>query len=484
MTPIYTQIGRLKTAEEMRAYIDHLGIDLRFDDELIPAPDGPLAQPCFLADGRKIANRFCIHPMEGWDGTTDGLPSELTQRRWQKFGRSGAKLIWGGEATAVRPDGRANPNQLMILDHTMKALESLRLALMAEHHTHYGHTDEPLVGLQLTHSGRFCRPNEKKRLEPVILYHHPVLDTLFGLPPDYPVITDAQIEDLIGDYVLAARRAQAIGFEFVDVKHCHSYLGHEFLSAVDRPGPYGGSFQNRTRFLREIVAGIHRDCPGLRIGVRLSLFDFPPFRAGEDGVGQPVEFRNANGLYPYAFGGDPCHPGQYLLDEPCQFLSLLQELGVELVNLSAASPYYNPHVTRPAYFPPSDGYLPPEDPLVGVARQIHAAAQVKASFPDLLMVGSGYSYLQDWLPYVAQYTVGAGMIDFVGLGRMVLSYEEMPADVVHGRELQRKRVCRTFSDCTTAPRNGLVSGCYPLDEQYKHSAEHEHLKAVKNPRKA
>ncbi len=149
----------------------------------------------------------------------------------------------------------------------------------------------------------------------------------------------------------------------------------------------------------------------------------------------------------------------------CQFLALLQELGIELVNLSAASPYYNPHVTRPAYFPPSDGYLPPEDPLVGVARQIHAAAQVKARFPDLLMVGSGYSYLQDWLPYVAQHTVGAGMIDFVGLGRMVLSYEEMPADVLAGRELQRKRVCRTFSDCTTAPRNGLVSGCYPLDEQ-------------------
>jgi 2,4-dienoyl-CoA reductase-like NADH-dependent reductase (Old Yellow Enzyme family) len=270
----------------------------------------------------------------------------------------------------------------------------------------------------------------------------------------------------------------------VDVKHCHSYLGHEFLSAVDRPGPYGGSFQNRTRFLREIVAGIRRDCPGLRIGVRLSLFDFPPFRAGEDGVGRLVAYRNANGLYPYAFGGDPRHPGQYLLDEPCRFLSLLQELGVELVNLSAASPYYNPHVTRPAYFPPSDGYLPPEDPLVGVARQIHAAAQVKARFPDLLMVGSGYSYLQDWLPYVAQHAVGAGMIDFIGLGRMVLSYEEMPADILSGRELQRKRVCRTFSDCTTAPRNGMVSGCYPLDDHYKHSAEHEHLKAVKNPRKA
>jgi NADPH2 dehydrogenase len=483
MTPTYTQIGRLKTMEEMRVYTAGLGIDLPFDDNLIPAPDGPLAQPRYLADGRKIANRFCIHPMEGWDGTPAGLPSELTIRRWQKFGRSGAKLIWGGEAAAVRPDGRANPNQLMILDSTMGALEDLRLALMAEHHAYYGKDDEPLVGLQLTHSGRFCRPNDKKRLEPVIVYHHPLLDAQFGLPADYPVITDAQIDDLIGDYVKAARRAQAIGFEFVDVKHCHSYLGHEFLSAVERPGPYGGSFENRTRFLREIVAGIRRDCPGLRIGVRLSLFDFPPFRPGEGRVGRMVEYRNTDGLYPYAFGGDPQCPGQILLDEPVRFLALLQTLGIELVNLSAASPYYNPHITRPAYFPPSDGYLPPEDPLVGVARQIHAAAQVKARFPDLLLVGSGYSYLQDWLPHVAQHNVAAGKIDFVGLGRMVLSYEEMPADVLAGREMQRKRVCRTFSDCTTAPRNGIVSGCYPLDECYKHAPEHEQLKAAKRPNK-
>lgn len=483
MSPTYSQIGRLKTAEAMRAYISSLGIDLPFDDALIPAPDGPLAQPRYLADGRKIANRFAIQPMEGWDGTTDGRPSELTLRRWLKFGRSGAKLIWGGEAAAVRPDGRANPNQLMILDSTMDAIEALRLALLGEHTALYGAADPPLVGLQLTHSGRFCRPNDKKRLEPFILYHHPLLDKQFGLQADYPVMTNAQIDDLIGDYVRAARRAQAIGFEFVDVKHCHSYLGHEFLSAVDRPGPYGGSFENRTRFLREIVAGIRRDCPGLRVGVRLSLFDFPPFRPGEEGVGQIVEYRDADGLYPYAFGGDPHHPGQYLLDEPCQFLTLLQGLGVELVNLSAASPYYNPHVTRPAYFPPSDGYLPPEDPLVGVARQIHAAAEVKNRFPGLLMVGSGYSYLQDYLPYVAQYVVRSGMIDFVGLGRMVLSYEEMPADVLAGRELQRKRICRTFSDCTTAPRNGIVSGCYPLDEHYKHSPEHEELKAAKNLKK-
>jgi 2,4-dienoyl-CoA reductase-like NADH-dependent reductase (Old Yellow Enzyme family) len=319
----------------------------------------------------------------------------------------------------------------------------------------------------------------KTRLEPKIVYHHPVVDGLFNLPEDYPLLTDGEIEDLIKDYIRAAEQAQRIGFDFVDIKHCHGYLGHEFLSARWRPGPYGGSFENRTRFLREIVAGIQRDCPGLAIGVRLSAFDFPPFRADEDGKARPIDWRNGSGEYPLAFGSDPGDPVSIQFDEIYAFLDLLETLDVPLVNLSAGSPYYNPHVTRPAYFPPSDGYSPPEDPLVGVARQISTVAELKAHSPSLAMVGSAYSYLQDWLPHVAQYVVRNNMVDFVGLGRMVLSYPELPADVLAGKTLDRKRICRTFSDCTTAPRKGLISGCYPLDEYYKERPEAEQLKQIK-----
>ena len=334
-------------------------------------------------------------------------------------------------------------------------------------------------GLQLTHSGRFCRPNEKTRLEPKILYHHPVLDPQFNLDPDLPLFSDAEIEDLIKDFIIAARRAADIGFEFVDIKHCHGYLGHEFLSAYSRPGPYGGSFENRTRFLRLVVDGIRREVPGLMIGVRASIFDFPPFRPGADNMGEPQTYVDENGNYPFAFGGDPEAPLRIKNDEPRRFLELLQSLGIELVNLSCASPYYNPHLMRPAYFPPSDGYQPPEDPLVGVARQINNVAELKADFPELGMVGTGYSYLQEWMPNVAQHVVRTGMVDFVGLGRMVLSYPEMPADVLAGRPLQRKRICRTFSDCTTAPRSGMISGCYPLDDFYKGLPEAEKLKVIK-----
>ena len=215
------------------------------------------------------------------------------------------------------------------------------------------------------------------------------------------------------------------------------------------------------------------------IGVRLSAFDFPPFRADDEGKARPLDWRNESGQYPYTFGSDPVDPNSIQFDEIFAFLDLLEALDIPLVNLSAGSPYYNPHITRPAYFPPSDGYSPPEDPLTGVARQINTVAELKSHSPKLTLVGSAYSYLQEWLPHVAQYVVRTGMVDFVGLGRMVLSYPELPADVLAGKPLDRKRICRTFSDCTTAPRKGLISGCYPLDAYYKGRPEAEQIKQIK-----
>lgn len=468
------KLAQLRTSQQFTDYVHSLGIELPFDETL--QPDGALAQPYTLKTGKTIGNRFCALPMEGWDATADGKPTELVHRRWKNFGVSGAKLIWGGEAVAVRHDGRANPNQLTLTEAHQTDLELLLRSLKDSHAEKFSATDDLFIGLQLTHSGRFSRPNEKTRLEPKIAYHHPVLDGLYNIPADLPPLTDSELDDLIGDYVRAARRAQAIGFDFVDVKHCHGYLGHELLSARSRPGRYGGSFANRTRFLREIVAGIQRDCPGLQIGVRLSAFDFPPFRAPAGEAGKPL-ISEDNSIY--GFGADPHHPLEIQLDETIQFLDLAERLGIELICLTAGSPYYNPHIQRPALFPPSDGYAPPEDPLVGVSRQIGVVATLKAQFPALAIVGSAYTYLQDWLPNVAQAVVRENKADFIGLGRMMLSYPELPADVLAGKSLDRKRICRTFSDCTTAPRKGLVSGCYPLDDFYKSRPESDELKALK-----
>ncbi len=474
----YRRVAQLRRPAELAEYLAELDINIPFDETAETGPQAPLAQPYRLPDGFTIGNRFAVLPMEGWDGTPDGAPSELTLRRWRRFGQSGAKLIFGGEAVAVRHDGRANPNQLLINEANLPALAALRETLVAEHAAAHGQTDDLLIGLQLTHSGRFARPNGKQ-LEPAILYHHPLLDRKFRIPPDYPLLSDDDIARLIEDFARAAALAQRAGFAFVDLKHCHGYLGHEFLSAVDRPGRYGGSFENRTRFLREAAAAVRASAPGLDIAVRVSAFDLIPFKPGPDGAGVPDWPEGGpEAGYRHAFGGDGTGLGLNLT-EPKRFLDLLAELGIHLVCITGGSPYYNPHIQRPALFPPSDGYQPPEDPLAGVARQILATAELKRHRPDLAFVGSGLTYLQEWLPRVGQRLVRDSMTDFVGLGRMVLAYPEMPADVLAGRPLDRKHICRTFSDCTTAPRNHMVSGCYPLDEFYKARPEAEQLALLK-----
>ena len=478
------RLGTLKNVAQFHEHLRALHLTLPCDSELLHGSESPLRRP-LVQDGIKIGNRIAVQPMEGWDGLADGNPSEHTIRRWQRFGRSGAKLIWGGEAVAVSHEGRANPNQLLAAPHTEQNLAKLRTTLIAEHRLTTGSDDGLLIGLQLTDSGRYSRPNTHGRPEPRILYRHPILDRRLGLADDYPVLADSEVETIIENFHRAALMAQRIGFDFVDIKHCHGYLGHEFLSARMRPGRYGGTFENRTRFLREVVQGIRALAPGLGIAVRLSAFDSVPFHpdptrssTGKPGPGIP---ETHNGLLPYrwGFGVDALDPTKIDLSEPVRFLSLLEELGIRLVNLTAGSPYYNPHIQRPALFPPSDGYLPPEDPLAGVARQMEATRKLKQQFPALIFVGTGYSYLQDFLPNVAQAAVREGWVDLVGLGRMVLSYPELLWHASEGHEIQRKLICRTFSDCTTAPRKGLPSGCYPLDHHYKDSKMMELLSIAK-----
>ena len=354
------RLGSVRGVERFQECLNSLRLTIPCDRGLARGWESPLGQP-LVRDGIKIGNRIAIHPMEGWDGTADGNPTDRTIRRWQRFGRSGAKLIWGGEAVAVSHSGRANPNQLLAALHTREGLAQLRAALVEEHRRATGSDDGLLIGLQLTHSGRYSRPNSHGRPEPRILYHHPILDQRLGLPADYPLLTDAEIGVIIEDFHRAGRMACELGFDFVDIKHCHGYLGHEFLSAHTREGPYGGSFENRTRFLKEVVQGIRSAAPGLQIGVRLSAFDTVPFRPdpersspGKPGPGIPEALDR---LIPYqwGFGVNPHNPTEAELAETVRFLTLLEELEIRMVSLSAGSPYYNPHIQRPALYPPSDG---------------------------------------------------------------------------------------------------------------------------------
>jgi 2,4-dienoyl-CoA reductase-like NADH-dependent reductase (Old Yellow Enzyme family) len=362
---------------------------------------------------------FAVLPMEGWDGTEDGRPTDLVRRRWSRFGASGAELVWGGEAFAVRPDGRANPRQLCRGPSSADDLAELRSLLAPTQRT----------SLQLTHSGRWS-------VTPQLGRHDPLLDAR----RDGPLVDTSELVD---DYVASAVLARDAGFDFVDVKACHGYLLHELLGG-------DGPLEDRAALQREIITRIRAE--GIEVGVRLSVFDAPP----------------------HDRDGRPQAPAPWGFDEPIELLDLLE---VDLVCVTAGSPYYCPHVQRPAFFPPSDGYQPPEDPLLGVERLVDAALAIKRARPERTVVASGLSYLQELLPNVAS-ALGRE-VDHIGLGRMMLAYHDLPADVLAGRPLDRRRLCRTFSDCTTAPRNGLVSGCYPLDDHYKSMPERRVLVQAK-----
>ena len=506
------RIPSLKTVEDFRRHVASLGIELPCEDQIATGSASPLTQPVTnaMVNGKTIGTRWAIHPMEGCDGTTSGGVTDEVRRRWQRFGESGAKLIYGGEAMAVRPDGRANPNQLIIVEQNKKDLADIREILVRAHQERYGNTNDLIIGFQLTHSGRFCKPNDKKRMEPRVAYRHPILDRKFNVTSDAQVFADAEIEELIQCYVRAAKIAWDVGADFVDIKHCHGYLLHEFPGAHTRAGKFGGSFENRTRILRDIIAGIRADGNKIEIGVRLSAFDFVPFKPdpsraepGKLGPGIPEDFSHCL-PYRYGFGVKQDHPVEPDLTETYQFAELCAQLGVKILNLSAGSPYYNPHIQRPAAYPPSDGYQPAHDPLIDVARQINVVKEIATNVKSLnrstvksashgddstvqrfhgptppILIGTAYSYLQEYLPHVAQYAVRNGWTDMVGLGRMVLSYPDILAEATSKGALTTKFICRTFSDCTTAPRNGLISGCYPVDKWYSAKPEFQQLKDIK-----
>ncbi len=234
-----------------------LGLDLRLSDD-----PSSLFQTVTVG-GRTVGNRLAIQPMEGCDAGLDGSPGELTFRRYHRFGAGGAKLIWG-EACAIVPEGRANARQLVINPANASALARLVRETRAAHIGANGRDDDLLIGLQLTHSGRYSFQR------PILAQHDPLLDPRTVLykatgttaGPDSPLITDDELDHLQDRYVEAAKLAHAAGFDFIDIKQCHRYLLNELLAARTRPGKYGGPLENRTRFIRELVGRVRAVCPG------------------------------------------------------------------------------------------------------------------------------------------------------------------------------------------------------------------------------
>ena len=286
---------------------------------------------------------------------------------------------------------------------------------------------------------------------------------------DWPLLTDDDLQRIEDQYLEAARRAAAIGVDFVDIKQCHRYLLSELLAARTRPGRYGGSLENRTRLVRNVIGRIRDELPDLVVVTRMNAYDGIPYRGeGDDFVGIPCP-------HPLplqtAFGTDPDNHLGLALDEPLEVARTLAELGVAMINVSAGNPYSNPHVVRPAEFPPIDGYHAPEHPLVGVDRQFRLARAIQQAVPDVPVVGSGYSWLQDYAPHAAAANIAGGSVALVGLGRGTLSHPDFARSLAETGQLNRKQVCRTFSYCTNLmrtkdhPLGQFPTGCPPFDKE-------------------
>jgi 2,4-dienoyl-CoA reductase-like NADH-dependent reductase (Old Yellow Enzyme family) len=433
----YPSPSQFTTGAEFSSYLSSAGIDIPLDDAVETGSRAPLAQP--VSAGRfEIGNRWTILPLEGSDSDVDGNPTDRSIGRWAAFGRSGAKLIWG-ESAAVRNDGRSSPAQLLIAATTASGLRRLRDAAVSAHRDQFGDADHFKLGIQLTHSGRLSHPAPSGEHAPVTVRHHPQLDNTLGPPADQPLLTDGELYELIDDYVTSAGIIAECGFDFVDLKACHGYLGHELLGAYERPGEFGGSFENRTRFLRTIVEKVRANSPDLKLALRLSAFDTVIHGAGEDGVGRPLTSEPAR----FWFGTD--ETGHKIdLSEPIRLLTTMRDMGVDLICITGSSSLNSWHLQRPALKTKPGEYQTPENPLVGVARHIGVTSRLRESVPGITTVGSGYSYLQRWLPNVAQAAVRSGMTDLVGIARMHLAYPRFISDVLDGRPLETEAMEKAF----------------------------------------
>jgi 2,4-dienoyl-CoA reductase-like NADH-dependent reductase (Old Yellow Enzyme family) len=449
---------------DLDAEARRLGLDLRLSEDL-----SPLFEPARVGP-LEVGNRLCIQPMEGCDGTLDGQPDDLTFRRYWRFGAGGAKLIWA-EAAAVVEEGRANSRQLLIADKTAVGLERMLRICRQAHREAFGSDDDFVVGLQLTHSGRYSYRR------PLLAVHDPILDPRTVVDSDtgrtadasYPLLRDDDLRGLVDRYVAAARLAYRIGYQFVDIKQCHRYLLSELLAARERPGPYGGSLENRTRLARDIISAIRGEVPELIIASRLNVYDAIPYRtrAGDDD-GEPCPYQVP---LTCAWGTDPLDPQTPDMTEPLAWVREMARLGVALINVSMGSPYATPHVIRPFEYPPPDGYETPEPPLVGVDRHFRLTEQVQQAISGLPVVGSGYSYLQEFLGNAAAANLRDGRCTFVGVGRAALAQPDFGRQLLEHGKLDRKRVCRTFSYCTALMRSKhnelgqFATGCPPFDKE-------------------
>lgn len=386
---------------------------------------------------KTVSNRLACQAMEGCDGCADGSPDELTKRRYERFSKGGAGTIWF-EATAVMKEGRANPRQLWINRNNLDSFKSIVNSIKETGLKKNGF--EPLVIMQATHSGRYSKPDGVPA--PLIAYNNPLFEK------DKPINSDRIVDDSYLDKVKQALvdsslLAQNAGFDGVDIKACHRYLNCELLSAYNRSGKYGGSFENRTRLLTESISGAKELCnKDFIVTSRLNVYD--------------------GFTYPYGFGVSDDGSTDFDPTEPVMLLKKLKTLGVDLLNITMGNPYVNPHVNRPFA---SGGYDINEHPLEGVARMLNGTALLKKEVPDITIISSAMSYLGVAAPQVASGYINDGGFDIAGFGRTAFAYPDFANDIINCGGMKKEKICICCSKCTHIMRQpGGTPGCVIRDK--------------------
>ena len=426
---------KFKTIEELQNKVTELGLEIPFESDISTLFDS------VKIGNHPLPNRFAVHPMEGFDADMSGSPQDLSFRRYQRYAAGGSALIWF-EATAVLHEGRSNPNQFYLNKENFVVYKKLAEETRREALEKVG--SAPLLILQLTHSGRYSKPNGIPT--PIIAHHSPILDPKHNLSPNYPLITDEMLDELQEKFLSAAELAFEAGFDGIDVKSCHRYLVSELLASFTRENSrYGGSFENRTRFLREILTKIHQRFPEKIITTRMNVFDAIS--------------------HPYGFGVSETDYHTPNLSEPVKLVGMLKEIGISLLNVSIGNPYFNPHFGRPFDFPIRNLQVPEEHPLIGIDRFLKITRQIQQAYPDLPVIGSGYTWLRHYMPYVAAAIVKSGGATLIGQGRGMFAYPESVNEMQKNGKMDPRKVCVTCSACTQIMRDGNHTGCVVRDSQ-------------------
>ncbi len=418
-----------KSKDELENKIRELNLSIKLSDNI-----SSLFDPVVLRNGKKIPNSFCSLPMEGYDSAEDGGPSNISFEKYKRVAEGGAGLIWV-EATAVVQDGRTNPREFWINKNSLDRFKKL-VELIKENAIKI-HNEEPIVIIQLTHSGRYSKPFGKPA--PVIAHHSPYLDSYQNITSDYPLISDEELDELKNNFIEAALLAEKAGFDGIDIKSCHGYLIEEILASHTRKySKYGGSFENRTKFLLDSIKELSSSLTKSFLTTRLGVTDFIP--------------------YPYGFGVKEDGSVNYDLKEPIKLIKELKEY-IPLLGISIGNPYYKPHYGRPFDTPVKGSYIPEEHPLISLDRIVTITNEIQTAFPDLPVVGFGYTWLREYLPYLAAYVKEKKIATIIGLGRAILAYPDIVNDLKNNGEISKRKVCITCSLCTYLMRKGTVSGC-------------------------